>query len=1203
LVVQAVSHSISSAALSVAATTKNRGSAAASASVTAFYLSANRKRDAGDARFGAARVPVLAPAHQRRQTVSVSLSALRTLASRVKQSRLYVLVCADDQHRVAESREANNCAASSTRVVLPAVGTFTPPPAQPPAGPPGVPRDVHVVQLAVAAATVDWDAPADGSPVDHYELFVSGSSVGTTTAPTTVFAGLQAACITGSPVTVGVEAVDAQGRHSDRATLNVMPLCGGGSGGGPSGGSGGGSGGGSSGGSGGGSGGGSSGGSGGGSGGGSSGGSGGGSGGGSSGGSSGGTVVPPGQSVTVSGAGAASGVQVQVPSDAFPQGSTVQIASAPTPDPAAAAAGETGPAFTIESTVEPVTPVELHAPYDSNASGPATDVTLAWWSPDTNSWQSVPTTYDAANGQLAAEIAHFSLWGWIKNEVIGVSNAKPSCDGSPPNWANVSKTAAGEFGGIVGSCAGQTSDGELEVRVISDHNGFSFVTFQEQPARLYVNNVGLPPIQTTDGWYAVVPPGQVLEADFAQPTGSQPGHQLPLFGYAGRDGITYTADALHQALAILPANGASIALDSILPCYPQFVAAMRDQTTSADDLAGACALSLALNAVPAAQQVQVVNAFAAAFPGPSLWINAAVAARDFSIAFFNANALPTVIDATLTTPLDLAKILVDPISGTAGSTFTVAGTSFKPNETVTVDFDGTPIGTTSADATAAFSADFQVPADATVGTTHYVQAVGQQSGFSATTPFFVVLGGSGGGGGGAQLWDALYNGPANSGDYANGAVLSPDGHIVYVTGDSGGVEGSFNYLTVAYNTATGAQLWTARYDTAANGFPWSAEANAIAISPDGSTIFVTGTTNSVGDGTLWYQATVAYDTTTGAQLWATIGSDPWYNGGRNSIAVSPDGSRVFTSGQKVSGASYEGGVVAYSASTGAQLWVSDPYPGGGASGTSFTSIAVSPDGASVYATGVSSTATVNLNDLAAVAYNASTGAQLWSSVYHATFGTTSATTIKVSPDGGTVYIAGGSGNGRQVGFSGYAANFTTVAFNATTGAQLWVASHDDGFTQAADSMVLSPDGTRVYVSGGFDEPQSLGGMSVYATIAYDATTGAELWTSRYGGGTGATAAGEVMVAISPDGTRVYATGTAGVPGQGHGQATGAGDYATVAYSATTGDQLWDARFNGASNDDDEASAIVVTQGGTVIVTGYSGSSLGVMDFGTVAYQG
>src|SRR5437870_4709988 len=68
---------------------------------------------------------------------------------------------------------------------------------------------------------------------------------------------------------------------------------------------------------------------------------------------------------------------------------------------------------------------------------------------------------------------------------------------------------------------------------------------------------------------------------------------------------------------------------------------------------------------------------------------------------------------------------------------------------------------------------------------------------------------------GSQLWVKRYNGPLNDDDGARALGVSPDGTTVFVTGASIGTTNGDDYATVAYNASTGANLWLARYNGAA----------------------------------------------------------------------------------------------------------------------------------------------------------------------------------------------------------------------------------------------------------------------------------------------------------------------------------------------------------------------------------------------------
>jgi outer membrane protein assembly factor BamB len=372
---------------------------------------------------------------------------------------------------------------------------------------------------------------------------------------------------------------------------------------------------------------------------------------------------------------------------------------------------------------------------------------------------------------------------------------------------------------------------------------------------------------------------------------------------------------------------------------------------------------------------------------------------------------------------------------------------------------------------------------------------------------------------GAQLWVKRYNGIDARGGEAYSLAVSPTGKAVYVTGESPGLSGFSDYATVAYNAATGAQLWVKRYNGPGNG----SGANSVAVSPNGGTVFVTG--SSAGTGSkldTYFFATVAYNATTGAQLWLKR-----YNGisGRSgdaySVAVSPSGKTVFVTG-------YSNGIgatfyttVAYSATTGAQLWV-QRYNGISGHGGSAYKVAVSPSGSAVYVTGG-----VAGGEYATVAYNAVTGAPLWTKLYNSGAG---AVSLAVSPSGGTVFVTGGSST----------SDYATVAYSASAGAQLWAKRYTGprGFgTGDPTSVAVSPTGGTVYVTGSTGETAT---DLLYGTVAYNAATGAQLWAKDYNG-PGNVNNVAYSVAISP--TR----GTVFVTGYSWGNLTGP-DYATIAYS-------------------------------------------------------
>lgn len=97
---------------------------------------------------------------------------------------------------------------------------------------------------------------------------------------------------------------------------------------------------------------------------------------------------------------------------------------------------------------------------------------------------------------------------------------------------------------------------------------------------------------------------------------------------------------------------------------------------------------------------------------------------------------------------------------------------------------------------------------------------------------------------GAQLWAARYDGPAQRGDRCLAQGVSPDGGSVYVTGGSTGSGSGRDFPTIAHGAELGSLDWIGRYDGPSG---LSDEAYSIAVRPDGSELFVTGTSSGGPD--------------------------------------------------------------------------------------------------------------------------------------------------------------------------------------------------------------------------------------------------------------------------------------------------------------------------------------------------------------------
>jgi hypothetical protein len=382
---------------------------------------------------------------------------------------------------------------------------------------------------------------------------------------------------------------------------------------------------------------------------------------------------------------------------------------------------------------------------------------------------------------------------------------------------------------------------------------------------------------------------------------------------------------------------------------------------------------------------------------------------------------------------------------------------------------------------------------------------------------------------GARLWVKRYDGPIHLDDEAQDIDVSPDGSTVFVTGFSQEVGLRYASATIAYDASTGAEVWIARYS------PSDSYSYALALSPDGSTVFVTGTT--YGSTTRLDYATVAFDASTGAKLWARRFDGPLNSADQaNALAVSSDSSMVFVTGYSyglTQTADYA--TVAYDATTGAKRWVSRYKERSNANEEALgaTAVGVSPDGSMVFVTGQSRTNSTS-NDYGTVAYDASTGTKLWGSRYDGPpHGSDSAFALGVSPDGTTVFVTGSSAGATNW------SNYGTVAYDTGTGTTMWVRRYNGpgDLVDQAKALGVSPNGSMVFATG-FSQGSSTG--YDFATVAYDASTGHGLWFERFDGPAHSSDLAS-DIGVGPHGGRVYVTGY----GDG---ATSAQDYVTVAYA-------------------------------------------------------
>ncbi len=312
---------------------------------------------------------------------------------------------------------------------------------------------------------------------------------------------------------------------------------------------------------------------------------------------------------------------------------------------------------------------------------------------------------------------------------------------------------------------------------------------------------------------------------------------------------------------------------------------------------------------------------------------------------------------------------------------------------------------------------------------------------------------------GAKLWVRRYNSPANNDDSAWAIGVSPDGSTIFVTGNTATADQSSDYETLAYRASDGATLWGKRY----NGPAGSGDGVAgLAVSPDGSAVFITGTSN--GSTSFQDYATVAYAASNGAQLWAKRYNDAIDGADlATAVAVSPDGAKVFVTGFTDAATQYNDyTTVAYVSSTGTRIWTKS-YNGRTDHIDRAYAIAASTD--AVYVTGYSHGGTATDHDYVTVGYKASNGTALWTKRYNGPGNEQDhATAIAASPDGSAVFVTGYSYSSTTLN------DYATVAYDGASGTALWVKRYEGANQDEATDLAVSPDGSTLFVTGSSVRP-------------------------------------------------------------------------------------------------------------------------------------
>lgn len=237
----------------------------------------------------------------------------------------------------------------------------------------------------------------------------------------------------------------------------------------------------------------------------------------------------------------------------------------------------------------------------------------------------------------------------------------------------------------------------------------------------------------------------------------------------------------------------------------------------------------------------------------------------------------------------------------------------------------------------------------------------------------------------------------------------------------------------------------------------------------------------------------------------------------------------------------------------------------------------SPDGSTVFTLGVSTNNLTGRTFSVLRAHDSTDGTRLWS-IRGASFVPWD---LAVSPDG-TTLVATGEVIGEHIIDEWYDRNIHTVAFDASTGASLWSAT--------VGKEVRRDEGRAVTIVAdtAFVTGRTTPGTADAITIAYDLGTGTERWRTIRDSGA---ADFGLDIAPTPDGASVLVAGSAGKS-------------ATVtSYDATTGVEAWTTALRDLGDRKTDAQWVFVSGDGLSVYAAGRGRSGDAVVFALEAADG
>ncbi|MBI5141144.1 MAG: DUF2341 domain-containing protein [Nitrospirae bacterium] len=472
---------------------------------------------------------------------------------------------------------------------------------------------------------------------------------------------------------------------------------------------------------------------------------------------------------------------------------------------------------------------------------------------------------------------------------------------------------------------------------------------------------------------------------------------------------------------------------------------------------------------------------------------------------------------------------------------------------------------------------------------------------------------------GTPMWAKTYGGAGGGHDRIYAVAAGPDG--VAATGESRGAS-NFDIYTRKYDF-NGNPVWEARKTGSGDS-----RATALAFDTDGN-VAVAGYLHNGTDRDIYVAKLLA--SSGGAARWERPPFNRGHNDEPSSIAIDASG-YVYVAGYSFSPATGNDFFVGrYDGATGAPSWEVTPDLSGGDSDIA-ASVAVGQSG-DIFVAGHTNNGASGFDDFRAAKISRASGAVLWNSIHDAAGKGDRAVAVAVTPNG--VAVAGWS-DAWTSGATDY--DFRVAVFDpgaidkpsgltaatlTTTSVRLaWTdnSAVEDGFlierkigeagvwqsagTASANAVefidnTVAPDLRYYYRIAAFSNSAGNSGWSNEATARTTIIAyTAPTWVHTYAGPDG----GEdyaASVAVDSDGNPV-------VTGYSFSN-TGSLDYFTRKINRTSASAIWSMSYNDVDDQVDAASSVAVTGTGNAVVTGYSslygGGARNTNDIYTVWYSG